>query len=61
MYGFVLHSLLLQHLGKVWQVMSVSGYRCSLRCGPAERERDAKWPLWLPRWPSHLRDLITEK
>lgn len=46
MYGFVLHSLLLQHLGKVWQVMSVSGYRCSLRCGPAEREREMQNGLY---------------
>lgn len=40
MYGFVLHSLLLQHLGKVWQVMSVSDYRCSYSVGwQKERER----------------------
>lgn len=61
MCGFVLHSPLLQHLGQVWQGMAVSGYRCSLQCMPAERQRDAKWPLWLSHWPSCLSDLINEK
>lgn len=26
-----------------------------------QKERDAKWPLWLSHWPSCLSDLINEK